>query len=360
MFDFINNKKVFGLEISDFSLKAFWLKKKGNVYEVAGHNRLRMPKGLVVEGEIKKASEVSLLVQELINSAQPQKIFTPYVVSSLPENKTFVRIIKVPQMGKKDLEEAVKWEAENHIPISIDDAYIDWQVLNNKGRNIELLLSSVPKSLIDSYIDVFNQAKLKVQALEPCAASKGRALVPIEKDQKTKKAYLILDIGASKTVFDVVSNDKIYFSSSIFTVSGNLFTKTIAETLNIKESEAEQVKVRCCSPKISKKERVVLDSIHSVLDKLADEIKKVEAYFYQNPKNKGINFEVLVCGGGASFFGIVPYLSLKIKQKVRLGNPWINIKLDSPLKLSHEESLIYTEAIGLALRGANLKMYQNI
>ncbi|NQU99766.1 MAG: type IV pilus assembly protein PilM [Parcubacteria group bacterium] len=358
MLDFINNKKAFGLEISDFSLKAFWLKKKGNNYEIASHNRLRLPKGLVVEGEIKKEDEVALLVQELLGSAKSQKIIAPYVVSSLPENKTFVRIIKVPQMSKKDLEEAIKWEAENHIPISIDDAYIDWQILNKDGKDIELLLSSTPRSLIDSYINVFNKAKLKVEVLEPCAASKGRALINEIKHKGSKKAYLIVDIGASKTVFDVVSNDKIYFSSSVFTVSGNLFTKTIADTLGIKESEAEKIKIECCSPKISEKERKILDSIHSVVDNLALEIRKIETYFYQDLKNKNIDFEILICGGGASFFGIVPYLSLKVKQKVKLGNPWVNIKLDKPLELNHSDSLTYTEVIGLAIRGANLKTYQ--
>ena len=358
MFDFINNKKAFGLEISDFSLKAFWLKKRGNSHEIASYNRLRLPKGLVVEGEIRKEDEVALLIHELLASARPQKITVPYVVGSLPENKIFVRIIKVPQMGKKDLEEAVKWEAENHIPISIDDAYIDWQILNKQGREIELLLSSAPKNLVNSYISVFNKAKLKIQALEPCAASKGRALIPGRSNKKEKKAYLIVDIGASKTVFDIISKDKIYFSSSIFTVSGNLFTKTIADTLGVKESEAEKVKIECCSPKILKKERKILDSIHIVLDSLASEIRKVETYFYQDPKNKNINFEILICGGGSSFFGIVPYLSLKIKQKVTLGNPWVNINLEKPLELNHGESLTYTEVIGLALRGVNLKTYQ--
>ena len=47
-----------------------------------------------------------------------------------------------------------------------------------------------------------------------------------------------------------------------------------------------------------------------------------------------------------------------VKQKIKLGNPWINIKLDKPLELNHGESLTYTEAIGLAIRGANLKTYQ--
>lgn len=358
IFDFINNKSAFGLEISDFSLKAFYLKRRGNTYDIVGHNRLRLPKGLVVEGEIKKEEEVASLVAQLVNSAKPQKITTSYVVSSLPENKVFVRIIKIPQMGKDDLGEAIKWEAENHIPIATDDAYLDWQILNKKGKEIEVLLTSAPKKLIDSYISVLNKAKLKVQVLEPCAASKSRALI-LDNKKINNTAYLLIDIGASKTVFDIVAHDKIYFSSSIFNVSGNLFTKTIADSLGIKESEAEKIKVECCSPKLSKKEKIVLDSIHKALDQLVLEIEKVENYFFQAKNHKEKELEIIICGGGSSFFGIVPYLSLKLKRKVRLGNPWVNVRLDKPLELTHEDSLVYTEAIGLALRGSNLKYYKN-
>lgn len=354
MFDFVYNKKAFGLEISDFSLKALWLRKKGYYFEVISYNRLRLPKGLVVEGEIKKEDKLALLIDELLYSARPQKISTSYVVSSLPENKTFVRIIKVPQMGEKDLEEAIKWEAENHIPISVDNAYMDWQIISKGEKEIELLLAAAPKELIDGYVNTFRKCKLNLQALEPCAASKGRSLIPWKEKDKT---YLIVDIGATKTVFDLISKNKIYFSSSSFQVSGNLFTKNIAECLGIKEVEAEKEKVSCCSPKISEKESKILKSIHPILDNLAFEIEKIENYFYNNFKDQYKSFEILLCGGGASFFGIAPYLSLKTKKKIRLGNPWVNIKLAKEIPLNHADSLTFTEVIGLALRGTNLKDY---
>lgn len=354
MFDFINNKRAFGLEISDFSLKALWLKKKGTYFDVVGYNRLRLPKGLVVEGEIKDENKLAALIRELLNNAKPQKITDSYVVSSLPENKIFTEIIKVPSMKEGDLKEAVKWEAENHIPISVEDVYLDWQVLSTKGRDMELLLSAAPKELVNGYVNTFRNAKLNLQALEPCAASKARALLPATGKEKT---YLVVDIGAAKTVLDLISNNRIYFSSSYFKVSGNIFTTTIAECLGIKEKEAEKEKISCCSPNMSEKESRILESMHPVLDELALEINKLEEYYYNNFGNSNTDFRVFLCGGGASFFGIAPYLSLKTKKKIKLGNPWINIKLMGETPLSHADSLTFAEVIGLAIRGTDPKTY---
>jgi len=353
---FSKAKKAFGLEISDFSIKALRLQKKGQRFIIASYNRVRLPKGLVVDGEIKKENELATIISQLVEQAKPQKITTPYVVSSLPENKTYVSTVSIPDMPKDELGEAIKWEAENHIPLSISDAYLGWQVIAKEGNKISVMLAAAPKKFIDSYLNVFQLAKLKPQALEPEAVAEGRALIP---EDESNIPCLIVDIGATKTTFSVLSNEIIYFSSSISRISGNFFTDTIIKNLNIKKSEAEKIKVACCSPHISEKERELLDSVHPAFDELAKEITKIQEYFYNNFEAPKTTMNIILCGGGAGLFGIAPYLSLKLKQKVRLGDPWTNVPLakHSPIVLA--EALGYTQVIGLALRGANLDSYKN-
>ncbi|MBU1178192.1 type IV pilus assembly protein PilM [Patescibacteria group bacterium] len=352
---FNKSKKAFGLEISDFSLKALWFNQKRQGLTVAGYNRLDLPKGLVVEGEIKKSDEVANLLQQLVEEAKPQKIAIPRVISSLPENKTFVRIIEIPKMTQQEISEAVRWEAEHHIPLSISDVYLDWQILSEKDSKIKLLLAAADKKLVEGYVDTLEKAKLSPQALELEAAAEGRTL--IKENETTKQTYLIVDIGATKTMFSILSSEVIYFSSSITKVSGNFFTKTIADCLNAKKEEAEKTKVACCSPQISEKEQAVLDAIHPAFDELAKEIEKIEHYFFYNFDQTSDKINVILCGGGAGLFGIAPYLSLKLKQKVRLGDPWLNVPLTEHPPLALAQALGYTQVIGLALRGIRPNEY---
>lgn len=351
---FNKSKKAFGLEISDFSLKALWLDQKGQNFTVAGHNRLDLPKGMVVGGEIRKVDEVASLLRQLVDEAKPQKITIPHIISSLPENKTFVRTIEIPNMTKQEIPEAVKWEAEHHIPLPIDDVYLDWQILNKQGNKMKLLLAAAARELVEGYVNVFTTAKLIPQALELEAAAEGRALI---KEESSRQTYLIVDIGATKTMFNILTPEVIYFSSSVTTISGNYFTKIIADTLGAKKEEAEKTKVACCSPQISATEQNVLSAIHPAFDKLAEEIDKIEQYFFNlfSPTSNQIN--IILCGGGAGLFGIAPYLSLKLKQKVRLGDPWLNVPLAKHPPIALAQALGYTQVIGLALRGTQPKKY---
>lgn len=358
MFDLFGRKKGFGLEISDFSLKALWLKKKGRSSVVAGHNRLNIPKGLVKEGEIKDPSKLAALITATLEGASPQKITNQNVITSLPENQTFVSTIEVPKMTKKEIDEAVQWEAEHYIPYPVKDMYLDWQKLEVKGNKIKLLLAAARRDIVDGYIKTLRQAKLKPLALDLEAAAEGRALITDQQD--TKKLYLLVDVGATKTSFSIMSTNTIYFSSGIARVSGNFFTTTIADCLGLKKEEAEKMKVACCSPRVTEKEKIILDAIHPAFDELAKEIQKIEGYFLAKyPTINQDQINIIICGGGAGLFGIAPYLSLKTKQKVRLGDPWTNVSFAQNPKISLGRTLSYSHLIGLALRGANPKLYSH-
>ena len=356
MLDSFKRKKGFGLEISDFSLKALWLNKKGKDFVVAGHKRLNIPKGTVVEGEIKQPDKLAGLIRKTLETADPQKISSQNVITSLPENQTFVSTIEVPKMTRKEMDEAVQWEAENYIPYPIKDVYLDWQKIDEKDNKVKLLLAAARRDIVDGYTKTLELAKLKPQALELEAAAEGRALIANQQD--IKQIYLLVDIGATKTTFSILTPNSIYFSSSIARVSGNFFSRTIADCLGIKKEEAEKMKVACCSPQVSEKEKIILDAIHPAFDELAKEISKIEGYFLaKHPAFNSSNLNIIICGGGAGLFGIAPYLSLKVKKKIRLGDPWTNVSFTKNPKISLGRALSYSHVIGLALRGADPKLY---
>lgn len=342
------------MEISDFSLKALYLKKKGEKYSIVGLNRIKLPDGLIKDGKIIREEEVVSLMKHLLDTATPKKITNNRVIVSLPENQTFIKVIDVPTIEHKNLNEAIKWESANHIPLAIKDVYLDWQVLKKEKDNMRVLIGACPKEIVDGYVFTLEEAKLKPLVLEPGVAARARALMP---KKNSRQPSLLIDIGATKTVFNIIVNDAVYYSTSLFEVSGIMLTKTIAKALNLKESESEQIKVKCCSLKLTERERKLLKSIHPIFDRLAEEIIKIKKYFYDRIGNSDDGLRIILCGGGAGLHGIAPYLSLKTRYKVEIGNPWLNIDLSKDFMLSNDELLAFTDVIGLALRGTNLEKY---
>lgn len=348
---FHTQTSAFGLEIGNKSIKVLELKKAGTKYKLAGYRREILPEGTVLNNEIINTDAVAATIKKAINSAKPKSIKSKNVIISLPENKTFVKSIHLPKLEKDKEEKIISEEVEKYIPLSIEDVYYDWQIVKSGRESVNIILAAAPKTIVDSYQNVIIKAGLKPVVFDLEAAAEARAL--ISEKSALNRASLIVDIGETKTLLIISENSDIPFTTALSDISGSIFTKTVAKNLNITIKEAEKKKIRCCSPKMTDEEQKTLSAIHTVLDDLAFEIKKILDYYEDRFLRHQNIIEIFLCGGGAGATGIEKYLALKLKKKVKLGNPWINIPL-----LRHDmdlaESLVFTKTIGLAIRGINL------
>jgi type IV pilus assembly protein PilM len=271
-------------------------------------------------------------------------------------------------MSNEDLKSAIVYEAENYIPLPIENVYLDFQVVSSKedSQEMEVLIAAFPKKIVDSYTDCLQRAGLKVLSLEIESLAVARALVEKE---FTEKPILLIDLGFSRTGFVIFSGRSVRFTSSI-QVSSNNFTQIIAKNLNLDEETAEKLKIRHgLEGKISfkiKEERtekkiergMVFEALIPALADLIQQIKRCQDYYQNHASSQGLSDnmaieKVLLCGGGANLKGLPELLSVELKSPVALGNPWINIFPQNNIvsSLSPEESLSYTTALGLALKG---------
>jgi len=204
--------RAFGLEIEDCSLKAVWLKKKGNKFEMASCARKIIPRGIVQAGQIINPQKLAESIKELLASAQPRAIKAKNVILSIPETKAFIRTIKIPKMTAAEAREAVKWETEANIPISADKVYLDWQVIESRDNEEEILVVAVPKNIADAYFQAAVLAGLAPLAVEVDIMATIRSLAGPEKEAQP---VLIADIGAENTSLAICRNQIPYFTSSI-------------------------------------------------------------------------------------------------------------------------------------------------
>ena len=222
-------KETFAIDISDSSIKIAKLGKKGKFFDLVSWNNVPIPKGLVVEGRITKEEELASRIKEAVFSAKGKKIKKQSAVVSLPERESFIQPLKMPKLSDEEMKTAVFFEAENYIPFSLDEVYIDFQkLLSAEGylKNQErVLVAASPKKIVDSYISVFKKAGLTVSAMEPESLAICRALVWQE---AAPYPVLIIDIEEDRSVFLIFSGHSLCFSNSI-PVSGRSFTEAVAK-----------------------------------------------------------------------------------------------------------------------------------
>lgn len=349
IFDFFPS--AFGLDLSDLSMKAVWLDRTGRHDSVASFGTVPLAAGSVIDGEIMNSDAVESAIATLLEISGPKKIKTRQVVCSLPETKAFLRIISLPTMEKEEVREAIKWEIEANIPLTLDQVYYDWQILDlnltqEKGK-ISVLVVAVARSVVDQFQTVLSAAGLEVVGLETESIAQARSLLAEKNESRT---MLIIDIGDRRTSFLIAIGSTPCFTSSV-PLSSQMVTDAISKSLHLSFEEAEEIKIKqglgslaLASP--------VLKAVLPVLENIAVEIEK-SIDFYLNNLRYSENIDAIVlCGGGSNMQGLLPYLSRRLGRQIEFGNPWVNVRLGKQLPLiDRNHSVQYSTAIGLALRG---------
>ncbi len=341
----------FGLDLSDLSIKAVWLEREGEEEIVTSFGTVPLPMGSVVDGEIIKEEIVVEAMHKLRSIALPKAITTQHVICSLPETKAFLRIISLPEMEEDEVAEAIKWEIEANIPLTLDQVYYDFQILGKKlsreKHKISVLVVAVSRTMVDQFHGVLEKAGLDVAGLETESIAQARSLLSEKDEEKTR---LIVDIGDRRTSFLVAIGNTPCFTSSI-PLSSQMITDAIAKELRISFEEAETMKIKYGLGSLAMKSPL-FKAAQPILENFAVEIDRSINFYLSNLAYSPTIDNIVLCGGGANMRGLLPYLTKRLNQPVEFGNPWVNVKLGRTLPpIDRGHSVQYSTAIGLALRG---------
>ena len=346
----------FGFDISDRSYKFAQLKKTKNGIGLQSFGCGDIKEGIIKNGEVvDKDALVDVLKKSILNPVSG-KVTTKHIAFSLPEEHSFIRVLKLPKLSEDETKEAIKWEIEQNIPMGIDDVYFDWQVINSSDKlsHQDILMAAVGKNIADPYIDAIEKAGFVNFAMEPESVSVARSVI---KGLKTNSPVMIVDIGATITSFIIFSGNALKFSSSV-SVAGNKMIEDISKEMNVGEKEAKRLFYEVGFDKKLDTDGKVTKALEKTFGELVSQIKNYISFYETHAehdhivKRKKVE-NIILSGGVANLYGITAYMSDKLKIQTKMANPWINI-LKEPLnevpELSYKKSLGYTTVLGLALR----------
>ena len=348
-----------GLDVSETSLKAVSLKQvEGGLLGLEAFGKDYLPPGAIVEGEIKDIASVLKTLKSILEKKENGFPKVKYVIASLPEEKTFSRVLEMPSaLKEKEMAEALRWETESNLPLSLDEVYYDYSILN---RNIaaghhDVMVNAISKKIVDSYVNFFKSNGWQPLALELETVSVHRAL--FNKQSLAKEAVLVMDIGATKTRFMIVAEGIIRFTSSN-SLAGSRFSQTLSEHFPVNMKEAEFMKRMVGLDKNQEKGQELLEALKPALLLLKEQIQNYIGFFESHPSKEKLHenaqkiSKIILIGGGAGLWGLGDWLSQEISLPVLTGNPLSKIKNShsAKIKMSLEDSLSYATAIGLALR----------
>ncbi|MFA5134057.1 MAG: pilus assembly protein PilM [Patescibacteria group bacterium] len=338
---------AFGLDIGDKSIKLAEVKLIKNLRSqehlvLTCFNETPVPEGFIINGEIKNVPEIVKIIKNCVKGANGRILSTKAVIASLPESQSYLKIINIPKTRDKITGDFVEGILSQHFPLESSKSYFDWQFIDSD----KIMLGVAPKNIVDSFTSVIEQADLIPLSLEIESTAISRAIL-LGDSSLEKKYKIIMDLGATRSSIIATYDNNPVLTLNI-PLSGDGMTQEIAKSKKIPFEKAEELKLLCgfdvkrCPVEIKK---IIASIINSSIKKIQTGIN------YINRLLRIKIDKIYICGGVASMAKLSNSLSEKLRVKIRHADPASKILIDKKLKISNEELLKYTTAIGLAIKG---------
>lgn len=338
---FISENEFVGVDVGSTALRIVKIKKSG------GRNNLVTFASAPIPGSISRSDsklDMQATAQIIKNLFDTTKISTKSVVAALPTSSVFSTVIKMPPMNQNELAKAIQFQAEQNIPLKIEDVRFDWQVIreNPLTKEIAVLIVAAPKTKTERALELFEMAGKQVVYLETSAIAVARAL-----SQPNDPLAMILDIGGVAAELTIIENGVVSHVRSLPS-AGFAMTRAISQGLSLDMAQAEQFKMKFGLSQ-DKLEGQVFRAMEPVLKNIVEEVQR-SIKFYQDEFGGNLA-KIILTGGGACTPELLSYLRAELGIEVVYGNPWMNLTYDPNLtdKLN-ENAFTFACAVGLAKR----------
>lgn len=189
---FIDTTKYFGLSISQSSLKAVSISSSNQIDSYA---QFPLDQN-ILNGQVNNSK---LFINGLNTIKSQGRFESAYVAVVLPETFAFSREFSTPRVSMSELGEAIKWQIDDIFPFSTKDIYYDWKLMSETDEEINTLVVSIQKKLIDSIRTTLAKAGLYPISFEPAVSALSKIstiededhTILIDIDQKGISASLI-------------------------------------------------------------------------------------------------------------------------------------------------------------------------
>lgn len=315
MFDFLFGKKIIGVDVGSFGIKAVELSGRKNNVRLENYTELHT-KNIVDIATLKNGSlppeTIALALKTILAES---KIKSKKVIFSVPDFAIFCTSFEIPPMPKNEVAGAISFNAAQYLTLPVSEVTLDWQVapknLEDKNSPWKVFLIAIPNQLIADYKNIAKLAGLELYALEAEMLGIWRALI-----RDKSKTICLIDIG--------------YVSSTISIMDKGFLKESYSFDFSAKKLSEEKMDVKTWA-------NPLVEEINDILAEfLAEEKRPVE--------------EIYVTGGASGQTGLKEFLQDQLKKTVVMAPAFALVKHPAVLeKRLQEMSGAFSASVGVAL-----------
>src|SRR5215468_9312921 len=297
-------QSVFGLDIGSSSVKLVELSKRGRGgFELSHLGVAPVANEAIVQGAFLNSGAIVEAIREAVDKAKTR---TKNVAAAVSGHSVIVKKVSLPRMTRSELEEQIRWEAEQYIPFDVNEVNLDFQILDaERGEGqMDVLLVAAKKDLIDDYVQVISEAGLMPVAIDVAAFAVENAF---EANYQVGKQETVALVNLGAQVVNI-------------TTAGNQYTEEIQKALSISFDEAERIKLGGQGGGQDVVPQEVEQAMQSVTETVIGEISRSLDFFAATSSDTRIE-RVFLSGGAARVAGLKNAFAQRSGLPVEVMNP---------------------------------------
>ena len=342
------SKPILGLDISSTSVKLLELNRQGDRYRLEGYAIQSLPPDAVIEQNISEIDTVADVVKKALKLSRCKAKNAAVAVAG---SSVITKVIEMPAGNSDDeLESLISIEADQHIPYSLDEVAIDFEVQGQNQDNpeqVDVLLAACRREHVESRTSVVEQANLvaKIVDVESYTMERAYSLVAEHWQDGEQQLVAIIDIGSTMTTLSILLNSEtIYTREQLF--GGRQLTEEIQRRYGLSFEEADLAKRQGGLPDDYEAE-ILMPFQNSV----EQQIKRSLQFFFSSSEYNQVDY-IMLAGGIAAMDGLADFIEERLGIHVSVANPFANMaisaKVDTANLANDAPSLMV--AVGLAMR----------
>jgi type IV pilus assembly protein PilM len=352
---------IVGLKIGASQVAAARVSNNGSP-QLLQFARAPLDDGVVVGGELRDIEALAETLKELFAK---NKLPKKGVRLGIANNRIGVRTFEIGGIDDpKQLANAIRFRAQETLPIPLEEAVLDWQVLSesiDEETGIttrRVLLVVAYRELVDRYVLACAKAGIKLAGIDLEAFAMLRALTtPHAPDAPASTAAQVLvNVGHDRSTFAVSDGVSCEFTR-VLGWGGQSLSVAIARALDLTPSQVTPIKhvlslVAQSEPPEGIEPAVLdqaRDAVTRELQSFARELVSSLRFYQNQPGSLGIG-EVILTGGTAHLPGFADELHRLIGVPVRVGDPLNRVAVPKKFREPEDYSMgSLTVAIGLGI-----------
>jgi type IV pilus assembly protein PilM len=343
------HKQLVGLSIGASELAAAVVVNNGHpkLVKAARHT---LPPDVVAGGEVRDPDVLANEIAAFFSAADlPRK----NVRLGIGSSRTGVRVFERPEVDDpRQLANAIRFRAYETLPIPIEEAMLDYHVVDDSTAPDRVLLAVAYRDLVDRFAATCAAAKIELAGIDIEAFALLRAVggEPLPAGQRAEAARVAVSIGHDRTTV-AVSDGRVCEFTRVLDWGGSRVTSAIERALEVDATEAERMKrsldISSHAAESGDERTTAVEAARREVVGLARELASSLHFYQDQPDSLGFA-EITITGGGAHLQGLAEQLEELIGITVRVADPFARVGSGHGISTGGQDGSLAV-AIGLGI-----------